>query len=72
MLLYVIGFQKVLKTNKMNYIIIFAITLLVCSLIVWRWVVGLDYMIKNHPNYKGDDLFGEFDDDDKHQIGNGK
>jgi hypothetical protein len=41
--------------------------------ISWRWVVGIDYMQKNHPDYKGDDLFGSFDDDeenenDKHQI----
>ena len=41
------------------------------ALISYFWVSGLDYMIKNHPDYKGDDLFGEFDEDDKNQIGNG-
>ena len=23
------------------------------------WVKGIDYMHKNHPDYKGEDLFGE-------------
>lgn len=35
----------------------------------WMWVKGIDYMQENHPDYKGDDLFGEFDDNDKNQIG---
>jgi len=26
-------------------------------------------MQKNHPDYKGDDLFGKFDDNDINQIG---
>ncbi len=43
--------------------------LIICIVIVWRWVEGFDYMSKNHPNYTGNDLFGEFDDDDKNQIG---
>ena len=38
-------------------LIIFSLT----SFIVWRWVEGIDYMHKNHPDYKGDDLFGEDD-----------
>ena len=41
------------------------------ALISYFWVEGIDYMHKNHPDYKGDDLFGEFDEDDKNQIGNG-
>lgn len=32
------------------------------------WVGGIDYMDKNHPDYKGNDLFGEFDEDDKNNI----
>lgn len=35
------------------------IILLISGLIAWRWVVGIDYMQDNHPDYKGDDLFGE-------------
>ena len=34
----------------------------------WRWVEGIDYMHKNHPDYKGDDLFGPFDEDDKDHV----
>ena len=29
------------------------------GVISWRWVEGIDYMHKNHPDYKGDDLFDE-------------
>jgi hypothetical protein len=28
------------------------------------WVGGIDYMHKNHPDYKGEDLFGKFNDED--------
>ena len=55
----------------MEHILVFVIMFVVIGLISWRWVVGIDYMQKNHPDYKGDDLFGEFDEDDKNQIGNG-
>ena len=34
------------------------------ALLSWRWVVGIDYMMKNHPDYKGEDLFGEDLSDD--------
>ena len=59
------------KTNNMQYLPIFGIMFIVIWFISWRWVVGIDYMQKNHPDYKGDDLFGVFDEDDKNQIGNG-
>ncbi len=57
----------------MEYLLIFGIMFIVIGFISWRWVVGIDYMQKNLPDYKGDDLFGSFDDDeenenDKHQI----
>jgi hypothetical protein len=32
--------------------------------ICWVWVSGIDYMHKNHPDYKGEDLFGKFNDED--------
>ena len=38
------------------------------ALISYFWVNGIDYMIQNHLDYKGDDLFGPFDEDDKNQI----
>ena len=37
------------------------ITVLISVPVSILWVKGIDYMIKNHPNYKGDDLFGEED-----------
>jgi hypothetical protein len=38
------------------------------ALISYFWVSGIDFMMENHPDYKGDDLFGVFDEDDKNQI----
>ena len=48
----------------MEYILVFSIMFIFVALISWRWVEGIDYMHKNHPDYKGDDLFGNFDEDD--------
>jgi len=55
----------------MSYLIVILITLLITTPISYFWVKGIDYMHKNHPDYKGDDLFGEFDENDKNHIGNG-
>jgi hypothetical protein len=51
-----------------SIIIVAIIAFSFAGLISYFWVSGLDYMIKNHPDYKGDDLFGVFDEDDKNQI----
>jgi hypothetical protein len=40
-------------------LILFGIICLVFTPICWLWVRGLDDMQKNHPDYKGNDLFGE-------------
>lgn len=40
-------------------LIILAIAII--SSLVWLWSGGIDYMQKNHPDYKGEDLFGEGD-----------
>jgi hypothetical protein len=43
----------------------FAMVLLIIGLaaiviaVIYSWVNGIDNMHKNHPDYKGDDLFGE-------------
>ena len=37
----------------MEYVFIFGIMFIVIGIISWRWVVGIDYMKNNHPNYKG-------------------
>jgi hypothetical protein len=28
-------------------------------IIAYNWIKGIDYMQENHPDYKGNDLFGE-------------
>ena len=48
----------------MEYMVVFGIMIIIVVLISWRWVEGIDYMQKNHPNYTGDDLFG-FDENKK-------
>jgi len=46
----------------MEYALVYGIMFIVVALISWQWVKGIDYMNKNFPDYKGDDLFGEFKD----------
>lgn len=53
-------------------ILALVIMFLIVALISWRWVEGIDYMQKHHPDYKGED-FLNWDDDkenenDKNQI----
>jgi hypothetical protein len=45
--------------NMINALILFGIVLVIFAPICWLWVRGLDDMKKNHPDYKGNDLFGE-------------
>jgi hypothetical protein len=56
----------------METLIAITIGLLILGVISWRWIVGIDYMIKNHPVYKGDDFFDWGNDpeneNDKNQI----
>ena len=49
---------------------VLVILLIVAStvLISWRWVKGIDYMIENHPDYKGED-FLNWDDNKNHTEG---
>jgi hypothetical protein len=46
----------------MGQLIAIGIILLIVAFISWRWVVGIDYMQKNHPNYKGEDFLNWGDD----------
>ena len=41
---------------------IFLITLVISVVIAFFLVNGIDYMDKNHPDYKGEDLFDEEED----------
>ena len=45
--------------NMINTFILFGIVLVIFAPICWLWVGNLDDMQKNHPDYKGNDLFGE-------------
>ena len=46
-------------------IFIFAISLS----LAWLWTGGIDYMKKNHPDYKGEDFLNwDIDEQDKEQI----
>ena len=44
-------------------LIIFAVAILFS--LAWLWAGGIDYMSRNHPDYKGLDLF---DEEDKNEI----
>jgi len=56
----------------MENLIAITIGLLILGVITWRWMIGIDYMNKNHPDYKCEDwLNWENDPDnenDKEQI----
>jgi hypothetical protein len=44
--------------NLMLYVIIGSIVILLSSF-VYNYIRGIDYMVKNHPDYEGEDLFNE-------------
>lgn len=48
----------------MGYFFVYLIIFLFTAIISWGWTEGIDYMHKNHPDYKGMDLFGE-DEEEK-------
>ena len=53
-------------------LVVFLVILISITPIVYLWVRGIDYMQKNHPDYKADDFLNWNNDieneDDKHQI----
>lgn len=58
--------SKQIKNNRMVGVIIFIVAS--TALLSWAWVSGIDYMNKNHPDYKGEDLFGDDDVDRKSVV----
>jgi hypothetical protein len=48
--------------------IVYLVMFVVVAIISYLWVRGIDYMKENHPDYKGDDLFGDFDENDKDNL----
>ncbi len=62
-----------LNNNNMDYVIVFGLMFVIIGFISWRWVKAIDYMQKNHPDYKGEDFLNwgtdkEENDNDKTQI----
>ena len=49
----------------MELVISIFVCVLVSVFIGIQWVNGIDYMAKNHPDYKGEDLFDEDKKDEK-------
>jgi len=50
-------------------IIIVALTAILLGSLVWLWVGGIEYMAKNHPNYKGEDFLDWDKEVDDYEIG---
>lgn len=46
----------------MTTILIFVIICIILIPVAWLWIKKIDYMYKNHPDYKGEDLFDEDDE----------
>ena len=42
-----------------SYLIVIGCSLVVSTVIAIFWVRAIDYMKENHPDYKGEDLFGD-------------
>jgi hypothetical protein len=40
----------------MGILILFFIIMVILTPFAWFWIKRIDYMDKNHPDYKGDDL----------------
>ena len=53
-------------------LVVFLVIFISLAPIVYLWIRGIDYMDKNHPDYKADDFLNwtndKENDTDKHQI----
>jgi hypothetical protein len=43
----------------MTTLLIIILAIAILGVIVYNWVGNIDYMQKNHPDYKGEDFLGE-------------
>lgn len=59
--LYIVGVisQLTVDNKNMELAITIVVVSIVSILVGILWVNGIDYMSKNHPDYKGEDLFDE-------------
>lgn len=46
-------------THIKEQLAVIGIIILVLAPIAWAWASGINSMHKEHPDYKGEDLFGE-------------
>ena len=53
----------------MSYVVGIGCSALLAAIVSFFWVRGIDNMKKNHPDYKGEDLFDEWDDNKAHTEG---
>ncbi len=54
-----------------SYIVGIGCSFVLAAIVSFFWVRGIDYMHKNHPDYKGEDFLNWSDEDnenDKHQV----
>ena len=49
-------------SNELIFAIVFGLVYLG---VIILWVEGIDYMNKNHPDYKGEDFFNEEESEEK-------
>ena len=46
-----------------SYLVGIGGSIILATIVSFFWVKNIDYMKKNHPNYKGGDLFGDDEND---------
>lgn len=44
----------------MDVVFVFGTMSVILGFIVWAWVNGIDRMMREHPDYKGEDLLDEY------------
>lgn len=53
----------------MSYVVGIGCSFIMAAIVSFFWVRGIDYMKENHPEYKGEDMFDEWDDNKTHTEG---
>ena len=53
----------------MSYVVGIGCSALLAAIVSFFWVRGIDNMKENHPDYKGEDMFDEWDDNKTHTEG---
>lgn len=45
----------------MSYVVGIGCSFIMAAIVSFFWVRGIDFMKENHPDYKGEDLFGNWE-----------